>query len=231
MTSSAKTVMIVDDDAYARMALESLLARDARTRIYDAVSDLDVAYEVLSETDVLPDLILLDVHFDTDFEAGLRYIEKFREASSASSILVMSVSQDPGVAREAIKRGGDGFVSKADSAEAIANAVVMVSEGRSVISESVAQEILEQISEVNRYILEQRPTERRLLELTKNIRRTVYLYCICGLSAKEIAEEQCVSINTVNTRLRDAFRVLGASGRSEAFKELTCGGEQGGGDA
>lgn len=216
-----RTVLIVDDDGYARMAVETLLARDPRTRVFDSVSSPEVAAEVLLETDLLPDVILLDLQFKGDVDAGLRAIPRLRELSPHSAVLMMSVSTDPDTAREAILRGADGFVSKNESAEVIADAVSSVSEGRCVISESISREVLQGLDEVKRYIVECLPSDRHLLEIAGQTRRTVYLYCLCGLSAKEIADEMCVSVHTINTRIRDAYRVLGASGRTDAFKRLT----------
>ena len=55
------------------------------------------------------------------------------------------------------------------------------------------------------------------------MRKTLYLYCVAGLSAKEIADELQVSVNTVNSRIKAAYAALGASSRSEAFRRLVEG--------
>ncbi len=64
------------------------------------------------------------------------------------------------------------------------------------------------------------PAEPEFRELTEAIRKTLYLYCFCGMSAKEIADELVVSVNTVNSRIKNAYQVLGAGTRQEAYKRL-----------
>ena len=40
--------------------------------------------------------------------------------------------------------------------------------------------------------------------MTESLSETMHLYCICGMSAKQIAEELQVSVNTVYSRIKTA---------------------------
>jgi DNA-binding NarL/FixJ family response regulator len=114
----------------------------------------------------------------------------------------------------------DGYVWKNESTGGIADAICRVSEGRFVLTRSIADELLGTLTDLGDYATEVLPSEPEFRELTESIRKTLYLYCFCGMSAKEIADELIVSVNTVNSRIKTAYQVLGAGTRQEAYKRL-----------
>lgn len=219
-------VLIVDDDYYAREALSALVARDSRTRVWDAVESVPAAVQSLStsgDRPVAPDVILLDVRLAEGERAGIDGIAKLRIGAPSARILVTSVSADDETVLAAVRAGADGYVWKNETAERIATAVVRVAEGRFVLSRSIADSLLETIGALGGYATEVLPGRVDYVELTESVRKTVYLFCVAGLSAKEIAEELRVSVNTVHSRIKAAYAALGASGRAQAFKALVEG--------
>ena len=216
------SVLVVDDDFYAREAIRLLLSKDARTRVSGAVSTPDEAVAALETTDVrmLPAVILLDVRFGRNDTAGIEALPAIRAASSESKVLVTSVDREEDVVMEAIAAGADGYVWKNESAEGIANAVVAVAEGRFVVTRSVADALLGKTIELRAYATEVMKGDDRYRDLTEALRKTIYLFCFCGMSKEEIAEELCVSPNTVASRVKVAYQVLGAGTRQEAFQAL-----------
>jgi DNA-binding NarL/FixJ family response regulator len=219
-------VLIVDDDHYAREALRALVARDPRTRVLDAVGSIPSAVERITHPDdrpPAPDVILLDVRLAEGERAGIEGIPALRSAADGARILVTSVASDDDTVLAAVRAGADGYVWKNETAEGIANAVIAVNSGRFVLSRSIADRLLGKISELGGYAMEVLPERRDYVELTENVRKTLYLYCVAGLSAKEIAEELQVSVNTVNARIKAAYSALGATNRSEAFRRLVEG--------
>jgi DNA-binding NarL/FixJ family response regulator len=226
MSDRPLQVLIVDDDYYTREALRSLVARDARTRVWDAVGSIPESLDALGATGdrpALPDVALLDVRLAEGERAGIDGIAPLRTAASGLRILITSVSADDETVLAAVNDGADGYVWKNETAEGLANAVVSVAEGRFVLSRSVADGLLGTISSMGSYATEVLPERRDYAELTENVRKTLYLYCVAGLSAREIADELQVSVNTVNSRIQAAYAALGASSRSEAFRLLVEG--------
>jgi DNA-binding NarL/FixJ family response regulator len=227
MAEGSLQVLIVDDDHYAREALRALVARDPRTRVWDAVGSIPSAIESIThpaDRPLAPDVILLDVRLAEGERAGIEGIPELRSATNGARILVTSVASDDDTVLAAVRAGADGYVCKNETAEGIANAVVAVENGRFVLSRSIADRLLGKISELGGYATEVLPERRDYVELTENVRKTLYLYCVAGLSAKEIAEELQVSVNTVNARIKAAYASLGATNRSEAFRRLVEGG-------
>jgi DNA-binding NarL/FixJ family response regulator len=219
--------LIVDDDFYAREAMRSLLSRDARTRVWACAADVAEALEQISacsRVDAMPDVVLLDVRLHNREYGGIEGIPPLRDALLGARILVTSISRDEPTVVAALVAGSDGYVWKNESAEGIADAVVRVAQGRFVVTRSIAEGLGEHLAELVTHAADILP-QRRSLAVADSVRRTIYLYCVCGMSAREIADELQLSVNTVNSRIQVAYQVLGAGSRRDAFERLIAGEE------
>jgi len=221
MSMNPTSVLVVDDDYYALEAVKLLLLRDDRTRVWGAADSVQAAIELLRRAKVPgPDVVLLDVRFGTDERAGILGLPTIAEAASGTKILVTSVLRTEDIVSDAIAAGADGYVWKNESGNGIASAVVSVAEGRFVLTPSIAQLVLGRADELRAYASEVLAEEPAYAELTSSLKKTLYLFCLCGLSAREIAAELQLSPNTVRSRIKTAYQVLGAGSRQEAFAKL-----------
>jgi DNA-binding NarL/FixJ family response regulator len=222
--ASPVRVLIVDDDCYARDALHSLISRDARTRTCAAADSIAEARSALASLDgPPPDVIVLDVRLAEGERAGIEAIPALREAAPNTRILVTSVSADDDTVLAAVRAGADGYVWKNETAERIVSAVTAVAEGRFVLSRTIADHLLDRIADIGTYATEVVPDGPAARELTEAVRKTLYLYCVMGLSAREVADELQISVNTVTSRIKAAYLMLGATNRAEAFRCLVEG--------
>ncbi len=225
-------VLIVDDDYYAREALRALVARDERTRMLDAVGGAAEATDALTAAaarhEPLPEVILLDVRLGDEATGGIDAIPALKQLCPGCRILMTSVSNAPATVEAAVRAGADGYVWKNESTAGIADAICRTAEGRFVLTRSIADELLGTLTDLGDYAAEVLPAEPEFLDLTESIRKTLYLYCFCGMSAKEIADELELSVNTVNSRIKTAYQVLGAGTRQEAYKRLVARTRNGG---
>ncbi len=218
-------VLVLDDDYYALDAMQSLILKDSRTHLWGAASSTAEATGRLSASSsrALPNVLLLDVRLGTDERGGIAAIAPLRAIAREAKVLMTSVSQDEATILEAIRAGADGYVWKNETAEKLVNALVRVHEGRFVVTTSIAEQILGKTDELSNYATDILRADRTLQDLTEAVRTTVYLYCFCGMSAKEIASELSVSTNTVNSRIKLAYSILDAGSRQEAFQRLVEG--------
>ena len=222
--ASPVRVLIVDDDCYARDALHSLISRDVRTRVSAAADSIAEALSALASLDgPQPDVIVLDVRLAEGERAGIEAIPALREAAPGARILVTSVSADDDTVLAAVHAGADGYVWKNETAERIVLGITAVAEGRFVLSRTIAENLLNRIADLGTYATEVVPDGPAARDLTEAVRKTLYLYCVMGLSAREVAEELQISVNTVNSRIKAAYLMLGASNRAEAFRCLVEG--------
>ncbi len=218
-------VLVLDDDYYAREAMQSLILKDSRTHLWGAASSTAEATGKLaaSSSRTLPTLLLLDVRLGADERGGIEAISPLKELVPEAKVLMTSVSQDEGTILDAIRAGADGYVWKNETAEKLVNAIVGVCEGRFVVTTSIAEQILGKTDELSSYVTDILRADRSQQDLTEAVGKTVYLYCFCGMSAKEIASELTVSVNTVNSRIKMAYAILDAGSRQEAFQRLVEG--------
>jgi DNA-binding NarL/FixJ family response regulator len=215
------SVLVVDDDFYAREAFQSLLARDEHTRVWGAVHSIEAALEALASAEgPRPDVILLDIHFGSDERAGIRGLPLIAAAAPNAKILVSSVLSSEPIVLDAIRAGADGYVWKNESGSGIAHAVVAVAEGRFVMTPAIAQAVIGEADALREYASEVLPGQREYRELTSALKKTLYLFCFCGLSIREIGAELQVSPHTVQSRIKTAYQVIGAASRQEAFARL-----------
>jgi DNA-binding NarL/FixJ family response regulator len=218
------TVLIIDDDPYARDSMRSLLAHDQRTRVWGCVGSVDEAIAAVRGANTAPpEVILLDMVLNSDMLGGVRGVPGLRAACPGARILIASMVSDEETVLAAIRAGADGYVWKAESLDRIANAIVRVTEGRFVVTQSIAERLLGKAVELSASATEIMREQPNVYDLTEALRKTLYLYCMCGMSAREIAEELQVSVNTVNSRIQQAYQILDATNRSEAFRRLVEG--------
>jgi DNA-binding NarL/FixJ family response regulator len=231
MASSPYSVLVVDDDYYALEAVKALLARDERTRIWDCAASIDSAVALLSANGrPAPDVILLDVRFGDEELAGITGLPQIAEAAPSAKALVTSVLCTEAIVLAAIEAGADGYVWKNESGSGIASAVQGVAEGRFVMTPGIAKLVLGRANELRAYATEVLGEEPHYAELTSSLKRTLYLFCLCGLSVKEVAAELQLSPNTVSSHIKSAYQVLNAGSRQEAFARLVERERDGGDD-
>jgi DNA-binding NarL/FixJ family response regulator len=222
MKSEAIRVLVVDDDYYAREATRVLLSRDKRTRVWGVSGSVAETHSLLSESrpPSHPDVVLQDVHMTEGPRAGIEAIPAIKGLSPSARILVMSMDRDEDVIVSAIQAGADGYVWKNESADGIASAVVETAAGRFVVTRSVAERILGSAVDLHGYATEILPESHPYLDLTNAMRETLHLYCVCGMSAGDVANELQISVNTVHSRIKTAYVVLDARNREDAFQRF-----------
>lgn len=222
MAEQLTAVLVVEDDPYARDHIGVFISKDERTRLWGAYASIEEAEKALGATGKgpWPDVMLIDVRLGSAERAGIEGIAALRAHSPDSKVLMTSTERDEETVLAAIHAGADGYVWKAETGSGIVDAVMRVAEGRFVVTRSVAERILGKTMELRDYATEILPDDHSCQDLTEALRKTVYLYCICGMSAKEIADELQVSVNTVNSRIKVAYQVLQATSRKEAFQRL-----------
>ena len=221
MVTESVRVLVIDDDFYVREAITSLVTRDARTRLWGAAHGVPDALAMLAEAagGPGPDVILVDVRLAEGDRAGIEGIAALRAACGTCRILVTSVDDDDDLVLSAVQAGADGFVSKNETADRVATALTHVAEGRFLLSRDLGARLVGRIAELGAYA-ETLPRPEEAVGMTEAVRKTIYLYAVCGLSAQQVAGELQVSVHTVHSRIRAAYDALGATTRAEAFERL-----------
>lgn len=113
-----------------------------------------------------------------------------------------------------------GILYKNEINRDVGSAIERAYRGYTILTKSVAETILShrESPQIDRPQIVQSSIS---MDLQKETDYTLYLFAILGLSKEEIAQELCISLNTVSSRVRAAYLKLGVSNRHDAFEALT----------
>jgi DNA-binding NarL/FixJ family response regulator len=183
-------ILIGDDHPLFRRGVKELLS-DSFAPI--EVGEAESGTEMLSLVQTHPwDIAVMDITMPG--RTGPELLRELKQARPSLPILVMSTHPEEVFAVRMFRAGARGYLSKNSAAEQLLGAIKTVLAGRKYITSAAAQELATTLEHDNT-----RPSD----ELLSDREFQVFRMLASGLSVKQIAEELCVSPNTVSTyRLR-----------------------------
>ncbi len=195
MQPTTSTILLVDDHALMRASVRVLL---------DEADGLEVAGEAETGAEALrraaeldPDIVLLDLDLpDVD---GFACLDALRRGHPDALIVVFAGVDDPGLVETALVRGAAGYVLKRVSPLDLASAL------RQLVERSVFYRQVSGHPDVPRAELSEKQLE-------------VLSQMALGRTNREIARELCISPQTVKFHVRNVYRALGVSTRTEALR-------------
>ncbi|HEX8732690.1 MAG TPA: response regulator transcription factor [Ktedonobacterales bacterium] len=198
-TSEHIRVALVDDHTVLRAGARRILEDEPDIEVVGEAGDGAEALDLIDR--FAPDVVALDIGMPG--MDGVRTCQALREREHAPRILVLT-GQDKEVYVRALRDlGVHGYLLKSAGPEELVAAIRAVYAGQTVFSSSIA-----------RYMDgAQAGAEPRLTRKEREI-----LVAIAqGLKNQEIAQEQSISLNTVEFHMRNLFAKLGASSRADAL--------------
>ena len=222
--------MLIDDEMPVRDAYARWLENDGRAKVIGEAEDQEEAITKLTrmvELNDRPDVISLDIGLPAspgapiDRDGGIKLVPKLKEVSPDTRVIMVTQGTEEDPILDALAAGADGYIWKNETGDAIATAIQKVHEGKLVATVSVAEKMLGRFRDLQGRsfaILARKQRHKRLSEI---LYRTMKLYCYDGLSAKEIAEREHVSLDGINSRIKKAKEILGVSSRREAFRIMS----------
>lgn len=196
-------VVLADDHPLYRAGVRVML---------EGAADLEVVGEAASVPELLrcvellaADVVVLDVSMpDGD---GIDAIRALRALQPALHVLVLTMFDDPGTARRAMRAGASGYLVKGASGDDVLAAVRSVAAGQ-VVLDGLVREVA--VAEPGVDLTDR---ERDVLRLMAS-----------GLTNSAIAERLFLSEKTVRNHVSAVFRKLGAVNRVEAVRRAQRSG-------
>jgi two-component system response regulator NreC len=190
-------VVLADDHAMVRAGLKALVDADPRCRVVGEAGTLAQLHTVVASTG--PDVVVLDITLGG--ENGLDILPELRATHPEPVIVVLTMHDDPAVAREAMSRGVAGYLLKEAAAEELGRAIETVMSGGTYLQ-----------PELGARMARARPSPAdRLTERERDVLRLLAR----GYTNAQIAEELFISLRTVEAHRAGLRSRLGVVSRAE----------------
>src|SRR5215207_9868957 len=137
-TSGGARLLIADDHALVREGLRTMLSGEEGLSV---IAEANNGVEALSSCrELRPDLVLMDVRMPV--MDGLEATKRIKEEMPKTSVVMVTMHENPDYLFEAVKAGAAGYVLKDASGERLLGAVRRTLEGESPLNEELAMRLL-----------------------------------------------------------------------------------------
>ncbi len=203
---SAPRVVLVDDHGLFRSGVRAELGR--QVEVVGEAEDVQPAIDLISE--LLPDVVLLDVHLPGG--GGQAVVQAIKASHPQVRFLALSASDAPEDVIAVIRAGARGYVTKTISTAELADAVRRVAAGDAVFSHRLAGFVLDAFAAAPG---DAKPSVDPELDQLTNREREVLRLIAQGYTYKEIARELYISVKTVESHVSSVLRKLQLSTRHQ----------------
>ncbi|HKH37407.1 MAG TPA: response regulator transcription factor [Rubrobacter sp.] len=139
-------LLIADDHALVREGLRTVLSGEDGIEVIAEANDGQQALDVCRE--LMPDLVLMDVRMP--LMDGLEATRKIKQEMPKTSVMMVTMHENPDYLFEAVKAGAAGYVLKDASGERLLSAVRRTLEGESPLNQELAMRLLRRLARESR---------------------------------------------------------------------------------
>ena len=194
------TVVLADDHELVRDGIRMVLEAEDDIRVVAQASDAESAARyVLGHK---PTVLVLDLNMPG--LPSLELIPKMLESSPGTSVIVVTMQNEPAFARQALRAGATGFVVKQSAAAELVSAVRSVLAGQTYINPNLGARLAAEPPAPDGPPDDLTPREVEVLGLLS-----------LGYMNPEIADRLVLSVRTVETHRANIQRKTGLSTRAE----------------
>jgi len=180
------SVLIVDDHTMFRKGLREVLARAPDITVGAEAADGRAALEEMRKGNF--NVVLLDIQMEG--RGGLDILDEIRRLYPDTGVLMLSMHPVEQYGVRAVKRGALGYLTKERTPYELIDAIRVVASGRRYVDPALAEQLAENVGGGGTTAPHETLSDREL---------RVMLLLARGRTVREIAEELCLSPNTVST--------------------------------
>ena len=198
-----KLAIIEDNLRYMDLLKTMLLSTGNIALVYSCGHAKELLSSVRKHS---PDVIIMDI--DLPGKSGIEGVLEVKEMFPEIRVLMLTVFEEEEKIFSAIKAGADGYLLKKDTPQKIIDSVTEVFEGKAPMNSMIAKKVLEYfqkkavVTDAEEYHLTRR--EQEVLEMLME-----------GFSYKEIAAKCFISVQTLNSHIKNIYQKLGVHSRAE----------------
>ncbi len=193
------SIVLADDHTILREGLRALLTSDSNFEIVGEARDGREAVRCVEK--LLPDLLLMDLSMPR--MSGMDAIREIKRRYPDTKIIALTVHKTEEYLLTTLQAGADGYVLKDATHDELIMAIKNVMGGKSYLSPGVSEKVIEGYLEGKGNSLSVSswetlsPREREVLKLIAE-----------GYKNKEIAEDLCISLKTVEKHRANLMKKL-----------------------
>lgn len=196
-------IAIIEDNLQYRKAIGMILQLNNNFQLLHMLENpLDM---MTCFTDEKPDVVLMDI--DMPGMNGIKAVWEIKKTFPDIKVLMLTVFEDEEKIFGAIKAGANGYLLKKDSPQKIMESIDAVHKGESPMNGMIAAKVLDYFQKTKTAQVDQSSLtvrEKEILELL-----------MLGNSYKEIAATIFISVETLNSHIKNIYRKLNVHSRSE----------------
>ena len=189
MTASKKNsikILIADDHEIVRQGLKTILSEHSDLEVIAEASNGNEVLKIVQKTKV--DLVLLD--FDMPEKNGLDTLIELKTTHPKLPVIILSIFPEDHYGTRFLKAGASGYLGKASASELLVEAVRKVAGGGKYISPELTDKLVTDLT---------KDSEKPAHEMLTDREFQVFRGLASGKKIKKIADELCLSINTIST--------------------------------
>jgi DNA-binding NarL/FixJ family response regulator len=207
MTKTKTRIFLVDDHPIVRRGLQLLISLEPDLQVCGDAETAPAAVEKVLA--LKPDLVVVDLALKGG--SGLELIRQLRAQTSKLKMLVFSMRDEGIYAERALRAGANGYITKEEGTDKALEAIRIILQGKSYVSERIAAKMVERIAGGG-------TPGQTALELLSDRELEVLEMIGEGLGSREIAEQLSVSMKTVESHREHIKTKLGLGGASELVR-------------
>lgn len=202
------SIAIVEDEKNYNNALKKVINYQQDMKVVAQFFNGNDALKNLP--DISPDVVMMDIQLQDML--GIEIIEKLKKEMPETQFIMCTSFEDDEKIFNSLKAGAMGYLVKGESMDKILSSIRDVYNGGAPMSFSIARRVLQHFEK-------KLPEIKGFHELTKREQEILELLSQ-GFLYKEIADQKCISMDTVKKHVGNIYRKLHVSNKVEAINKF-----------
>ena len=179
-------VLVADDHEIVRQGLKTIISEHSDLSIAGEAENGNQVLKILKKTKV--DVVLLD--FDMPEKNGLDTLIELKALYPKLPVMILSIFPEDHYGTRFLKAGASGYLQKSSATDQLIDAIRKIFNGGKYISSALTDKLVTGLNKDKEQFLHESLTDREF---------QVFRLLATGKKLKEMADELCLSINTIST--------------------------------
>ena len=202
---SSIKVLVADDHEIVRQGLKTIISEHSDLSIAGEAENGNQVLKIVKKTKV--DVVLLD--FDMPEKNGLDTLIELKALYPKLPVMILSIFPEDHYGTRFLKAGASGYLQKSSATDQLIDAIRKVFNGGKYISSALTDRLVTNLN---------RDHERPLHEPLTDREFQVFCLLATGKKLKEIADELCLSINTISTYRSRILQKMDMSSNADVIR-------------